>query len=242
MKTHFNTPLEEYDTLRTGHQGRRRERLVRDALLARSTCERVAEIGFGTGSVLRNLASEFPATDFWGTEISEEMTRFARTRPGPRNVHFLTGAPDALVEQVGSESFDLVYSLDVIHHVPDQRRLFADVFRLVRPGGWWLAVEPNIWNIYIWFHQEWMRRSGFDEDHFRPWKTDPLLKSIGFHLRSKRSVFLFPAFVRRVPSYLGKFERVVERIPLLGGSVCYHMERPVAESEEHRGVDVEANL
>ncbi len=42
---------------------------------------------------------------------------------------------DLVASPLQDESFDLVFCLGVIHHLPDPRRGFREICRLVRPGG-----------------------------------------------------------------------------------------------------------
>ena len=39
-------------------------------------------------------------------------------------------------------TFDLITSLDVIEHTPDDRATLAELLRVCRPGGWLLVTVP----------------------------------------------------------------------------------------------------
>jgi SAM-dependent methyltransferase len=43
-------------------------------------------------------------------------------------------------------SFDLVFCNNVLEHLPDPERAFAEVARVLRPGGVFLAKTPNRWH------------------------------------------------------------------------------------------------
>ena len=40
-----------------------------------------------------------------------------------------------------AESFDIVFSKDSIVHIPDKHALMAEVHRVLRPGGWFIASD-----------------------------------------------------------------------------------------------------
>jgi len=43
-------------------------------------------------------------------------------------------------------SFDLVFADNVLEHLPDPEKVFAEVVRVLRPGGLFLAKTPNTWH------------------------------------------------------------------------------------------------
>lgn len=47
------------------------------------------------------------------------------------------------------ETFDVVHSWDFLHHVPDPKKAASEIHRVLKPGGRYIAVEPNILNISI---------------------------------------------------------------------------------------------
>lgn len=50
-------------------------------------------------------------------------------------------------------SIDVVHSWDFLHHVPDVDKAISEIYRVLKPGGRYVAVEPNIMNPSIlWYH------------------------------------------------------------------------------------------
>jgi SAM-dependent methyltransferase len=46
----------------------------------------------------------------------------------------------------GDRSFDLVFADNVLEHLPEPARAFAEIARVLKPGGWFLAKTPNRWH------------------------------------------------------------------------------------------------
>jgi 2-polyprenyl-3-methyl-5-hydroxy-6-metoxy-1,4-benzoquinol methylase len=99
----------------------------------------VLDYGCGTGSFLGLLRDEFGIDGVEGLEISREARERAREAYGLQ----VAGSTESLRQ----DAYDLVLLLEVIEHVPDPGRFFADVARLVRPGGSILITTPAVDNL-----------------------------------------------------------------------------------------------
>jgi ubiquinone/menaquinone biosynthesis C-methylase UbiE len=104
------------------------------------TC--VVEVGCGSGNYILSLA-EITGWTCWGVEPSSGMLNQAA--PGIGNVQFRQGSADALDFEAGF--FDLVYSVDMIHHLPDPGPFVREAFRVLKPGGRWVAATDSEWII-----------------------------------------------------------------------------------------------
>jgi ubiquinone/menaquinone biosynthesis C-methylase UbiE len=102
--------------------------LVATAPIQAST--RLLEAGCGTGNYICAL-SEAVSCPCWAVDPSEQM--LAQARPRSSTVQFLRGQAEQL--EFSSAFFDVVFSVDVVHHIGDRRRAFAEAWRVVRPGG-----------------------------------------------------------------------------------------------------------
>ena len=128
------TTQDYYDRFAAGYEAQRHHgyhRLIDDLeldLVRRLGAGRdVFEAGCGTGLLLREAAAV--ARSAVGLDLSRGMLRAARDR-GLRVVQgSLTDVP------LPSASFDVVYSMKVLAHVPPIERAVAELARLVRPGG-----------------------------------------------------------------------------------------------------------
>jgi SAM-dependent methyltransferase len=99
----------------------------------------VFEAGCGTGLLLKEAASF--ARRAVGLDLSRGMLEPARARGLSVVQGSLTDVP------LPSASFDLVYSMKVLAHVPPIERAIAELARLVRPGGHLLLEFYNPWSL-----------------------------------------------------------------------------------------------
>jgi len=219
FSSHFDTPPEEYERSRSGHLQRRRVEVILAAIDARRA-RLVAELGCGTGAVLRSVASQRPALHVDGFDIDERLLAFAEERTHLANAAFARGD---IAREVLPRPYDLLYSIDTIHHLHDHASAFRFIRAGLRPGGTWLAIEPNVWHPYVSLQQERMRRAGLDEDHFRPWRLIPHLEAAGFRVASRRYLHALPGGIDRVPRSLARIERTLEGRALVGASIVLEL-------------------
>ncbi len=103
---------------------------------------RVLEVGCGTGNYIVALAAAAQCA-CWGSDPSEQMlARAAGRDPG---IHLLPGRAERL--EFPAVFFDLVFSVDVIHHVVDRAAYFREAHRALKPGGRICTVTDSEWII-----------------------------------------------------------------------------------------------
>jgi ubiquinone/menaquinone biosynthesis C-methylase UbiE len=103
---------------------------------------RLLELGCGTGNFITSLRQDV-GCDCVGIDPSAEM--LAQLRARGSDVTVLQNSAERL--ELPAESFDLVYSVDVIHHVEGLTAAFAEVMRVLRPGGQVVTVTDSEWVI-----------------------------------------------------------------------------------------------
>jgi 2-polyprenyl-3-methyl-5-hydroxy-6-metoxy-1,4-benzoquinol methylase len=213
---------DEYEQHRRGHLEDRRRRLVEQAVVTRAAPgATVLELGCGPGGMLARLAAARPDVTFLGLDVESKMIDYARSHHLRENVSYEIA--DVSAARPAGLVADAAFSIDVLHHVPDLRSFVESVHALLRPGATWLAIEPNLFHPFIFWSQARMRRAGFDEDHFRPWKAEPEFLRAGFVVQDKSYAFFFPGWLEKVPRAVRWVEPILERFRLLGGSVVYRV-------------------
>ncbi len=103
----------------------------------------VLDLGCGIGGAALMLADAFGAKHVIGVDIEADSIARATVAAqeaglGDR-VDFVHMVPGALPAPDGS--VDIVFTKDVICHVADKPALFADVFRVLKPGGRFLCAD-----------------------------------------------------------------------------------------------------
>ena len=219
FRDHTSVSAADYDADRQGHLEDRRFAFIDEAIRARPSVGRVLEIGSGAGSLLARVAAAHPSVRCTGIELEHELAAHARERHGAERVEFVEADITAFAPET---AYDFCFSVDVIHHFHDRPAAFTAIRRALAPGGPWLAMEPNILHPYMALKQERMKRSGLDEDHFRPWESLPELRRAGFAVDRRRYLLLYPGGFEPTPR-LAAIERVLERVPVLGGSVAVYL-------------------
>ena len=107
------------------------------------TGARVLDIGCGVGGVDLHLALKHDADRVTGVDVEanliERCNQLARDNYLQDALEFVLVEPGPL--PFDSASFDVVTSKDSIIHIPDKALLCADVFRVLKPGGWFVASD-----------------------------------------------------------------------------------------------------
>jgi ubiquinone/menaquinone biosynthesis C-methylase UbiE len=109
---------------------------------------RVADLGCGSGAFTAQL--ERAGYDSVGLDISAKLIEVGRRKyPG---IEFVAGDIEHL--PFPDASFDGVMLSGVVHHFPDPSPCAAEVHRVLRPGGHFLAFDPNRMNPFMWLYRD----------------------------------------------------------------------------------------
>jgi SAM-dependent methyltransferase len=137
---------DEYDVFTPQANARLMAAFVRLSGLPRGA--RVADLGCGSG-VFTELLRQAGYKSV-GLDISPKLLALGRSRyPG---LELIEGDAENLYFE--SASLDGVLLSGLVHHFPDPRRLAAEVNRVLRPGGHFVAFDPNRANPFMWLYRD----------------------------------------------------------------------------------------
>jgi ubiquinone/menaquinone biosynthesis C-methylase UbiE len=129
----------DYARHRQVHPGVLRRLIAESGTDGRSS---VLEVGCGTGNYILAVQSALGCSG-WGIDPSTEMLAEAMARS--RSVSFRVGRAERLT--FPAEFFDLVFSVDTIHHLDDSGAYLREARRVLRQGGWVCTVTDSEWII-----------------------------------------------------------------------------------------------
>jgi SAM-dependent methyltransferase len=97
----------------------------------------ILDIGCGSGGIALHLVERHGAAQATGFDVEQPVIEAALQRASTRGLaqraSFIQGPPGPL--PFADRSFDVVFSKDALLHVPDKDALFAEIFRVLKPGG-----------------------------------------------------------------------------------------------------------
>jgi SAM-dependent methyltransferase len=109
---------------------------------------RVADIGCGSGTFTELLRQAgYRVT---GVDLSAKLLAVGRAKYA--GLDLVEGDAENLPFESGT--FDGVLMSGLVHHFPDPRRLAAETHRVLRPGGRFMAFDPNRLNPFMWAYRD----------------------------------------------------------------------------------------
>jgi ubiquinone/menaquinone biosynthesis C-methylase UbiE len=121
--------------------------------------DKILEIGCGIGSVVFELSKQ--GYDITGTDISQEAIAYGLKKYG--NIKLQVQPAEIL--QFEDQAFNIVMSFDLFEHIAQVDRHITEVYRVLRPGGYYLFQTPNKYSNTIF---ETFKSKSFKWRHAHP--------------------------------------------------------------------------
>jgi phosphatidylethanolamine/phosphatidyl-N-methylethanolamine N-methyltransferase len=166
-----------YDAVFGGVSGPGRRRAVEE--VNRLPGIRVLEVGVGTGLALPHYRREKRVV---GIDLSRDMLIRARQRVAQEGLSQVVGLVEMDAEKMAfaDHSFDIAVAMFTASVVPDARKLYAEMSRVVRPGGqllfvnhfaaedgprWWVERAMAPLGRLLGWHPDFALRDLLDPEH-----------------------------------------------------------------------------
>lgn len=137
------------------------------------------DVGCGTGAFTMGAAKRgYEAVGLSWDEHNQSVAKRRAELTGIKNVSFPICDVRLLDERIEFiEGFDIVICCEVIEHILDDRKLFRDMFRCLKPGGRLILTTPNY---YYRSSQADMGPWSIEEDggHVRRGYTPAMLREL----------------------------------------------------------------
>jgi ubiquinone/menaquinone biosynthesis C-methylase UbiE len=151
----INRFFSEYDSFRY-----RREKHILDCLDRASLAgKKVLEIGLGQGADSEQIIRR--GGHWSGLDLTAESVARVRQRMELHNLPYENLKVGSVLNiPYPDNSFDVVYSFGVLHHVPEVRRAQAEIARVLRPGGELVMMVYAKWSLNYLVSIALLRRAG----------------------------------------------------------------------------------
>lgn len=108
--------------------------------------KRVLEIGLGQGSDAEQIVHR--GAIYCGVDLTDESVKRVRMRFELRGLPLeRSERASALELPFDADSFDIVYSHGVLHHIPEIERAQSEIARVLKPGGRLIAMLYAKWSL-----------------------------------------------------------------------------------------------
>lgn len=111
--------------------------------------DRVLDLGCGSGVFAAEVARR--GMHVCGVDLSSRL--LARGHKQAPEVGFAVGDAEQLPFPDGA--FDAVLLSGIVHHLPNPAPTAREVHRVLRPGGRFMAFDPNRRNPAMWAYRDW---------------------------------------------------------------------------------------
>ncbi|MGC9472395.1 MAG: class I SAM-dependent methyltransferase [Bacteroidales bacterium] len=120
---------------------------------------KILDAGCGSGDMALALAEKLPRCEIIGTDLSEPLLEYARAEAENRRLHtrvkFLKA--DVLALPFENNSFDVVFSINMVHWVGNPISMLQETERVLKPGGH-LYIK-DLRRSWLWLFEKEIRSS-----------------------------------------------------------------------------------
>lgn len=148
------TPFYDFFVELLGYGYSQRDKVVK--LLKLKKGENLLDVGCGTGTLIIIAKENYPNVDMIGIDIDQKVLRIAKKKISKKGLHIKILEASAGELPFKKNSFDVVVSSLVFHHLPKEVKISAlkETYRILKPNGRFLLADfgengflVKFWNI-----------------------------------------------------------------------------------------------
>ena len=156
--------------------------------------QQVLEIGLGEGSESERLIRQ--GAHWTGVDLTAESVERVRTRMMVRGLPYRDLRQGSVLDlPFADDTFDMVFSHGVLHHVPDIKQAQHEIHRVIRPGGELVIMVYARWSLNYLVSIGLIRRAvllgTFPFARAGILKSDPSGGTLAAHLGNAMKIGLF---------------------------------------------------
>jgi ubiquinone/menaquinone biosynthesis C-methylase UbiE len=141
----------------------RRQYRVTDENLALNDGEKILDVGFGNGAIVKKLLKKHKC-EFYGIDISEDMVKIA----SKRNPSAKFSKGDVAKIDYPNDFFDKIYTINTVYFWSDLSVGLSEIFRVLKSGGMFVNTIKS---------KEMLNKLPVTRNGFEKYTTDELKKA-----------------------------------------------------------------
>lgn len=143
---------------------------------------RALDVGCHAGKFTSEILPLLETKEIYGMDISPSAIKLAKKRI--KHGQFLVADAESLPYK--TNYFDAVFCLEMLEHVDSPKRVLAEIKRVLKKGGYFVALVPNetrlfktIWFLWTMYYPVWRHAH---VQSFKGKELDKALRDAGFKI------------------------------------------------------------
>jgi 2-polyprenyl-3-methyl-5-hydroxy-6-metoxy-1,4-benzoquinol methylase len=105
----------------------------------------IFDAGTGYGQYSYFMAKNLRPNNIFAIDVKEQWIKDCREFFKERKISNVKFGIEDLTEITHENKFDLIVSVDVMEHIPDDKKVFQNFYNALKPGGFLLINTPSIY-------------------------------------------------------------------------------------------------